>query len=175
MAKYNRRVRLDKQNLIPIDNWEDTDKLIGEIGDLTQKINKAQESARDDINEIKSALADEIKPHQETIKRYICSLEAFSVVHKAEFGRKRSRKLNFGTLGWRKSTSIIIKKNTLELIKELLTRVRQKACIRVKETVDKDALAKLTDEQLADIKARREEKDVFFVEPDLPEAVDYCD
>ena len=55
----------------------------------------------------------------------------------------------------------------------MFSKAKAAACIRVKESVDKEALAKLTDEQLADIGARRKEKDVFFVEPALPEAVDY--
>jgi RNase H-fold protein (predicted Holliday junction resolvase) len=45
-------------------------------------------------------------------------------------------------------------------------------CIRIKESVDKEALAKLTDERLSIVKARRKSKDAFFVEPTLTEAAD---
>jgi hypothetical protein len=41
--------------------------------------------------------------------------------------------------------------------------------------VDKEALAKLTDEELASIKARRKTRDAFFVEPILIEAVNYTE
>jgi hypothetical protein len=41
--------------------------------------------------------------------------------------------------------------------------------------VDKEALAKLTEEQLTSVGARRKVKDVFFVEPSSQEAVDYSD
>jgi phage host-nuclease inhibitor protein Gam len=139
------------------------------------QIKQAEETAKDDINEIKAELAEKVKPLQEEIKLKVRSLEAFAALHKNDFGKKRSRKLNFGILGWRKSTSISIKKNTLELIKQVFTNAKQKMCIRVKESVDKEALAKLTEEQLASVGARRKEKDVFFVEPSSQEAVDYVE
>ena len=102
--------------------------------------------------------------------------------HRDDFKGQKSRKLNFGTLGWRKSTAIRTTKSTYQIIKNALlnklviaglTRAKLNACIRIKESVDKDALARLTDEQLADIKARRDIRDVFFVEPSSQKAADY--
>ena len=169
------RVKSNKPVLIPIPDWEQADLRIRLIGDLQMQISQAEETAKDDINEIKAELAKKVKPLQEEIKLNVQSMEAFAALHKNDFGKKRSRKLSFGILGWRKSTFISIKKNTLEEIKFLFTRAKQKMCIRVKESVDKEALAKLTDEQLASVGARRKEKDVFFVEPSSQEAVDYCE
>ena len=76
-------------------------------------------------------------------------------------------------LGWRFSTSVKPSKKTLELIKQVLSKTMQAACVITKESVSKDALAKLTDEQLASVKARRIEKDVFFVEPSSQKAAEY--
>ncbi len=174
MAK-NKRIKSKEQSFFPISDWEEADNFVRDIGDLRLKINQAEHRAKDSIDEIKAELAEEVKPHQEAIKLYHRSLEIFAANHPSGFGRKRSRKLNFGLLGWRKSTSISIKKNTFELIRAAFAKAKAKLYIRTKETVDKDALAKLTDEQLAAIGARRKEKDVFFVEPELPEAVDYVD
>ena len=170
-----RKVKSDKPILRPVPDWNHADEFVRRIGDLQMQINQAEETAKDNINEIKADLAEKVKPIQETIKLYVRSLEAFAVLHTKEFGKKRSRKLNFGILGWRKSTSISIKKNTVEIIKRVFAKAQQKFYIRVKESVDKEALAKLTDEQLASVGARRKEKDVFFVEPALQEAVDYCE
>jgi len=170
-----KRIKLDRTSLIPINNWSEADGLVREIGDFQLKINQAEHTAKDKIDEAKAELAEEIKPSQEYIKQYVRSLEAFAVSHREYFEKQKSLKLNFGILGWRRSTSISIKKTTLELIKKVFSRVRAKTLIRTKESVDKEALAKLTDEQLADVGARRVEKDVFFVEPELPEAVDYVE
>lgn len=172
MAK-NKRVKSAKPVFLPIANWNEADNFVREVGDLQLKINQAEATTKDKIDEIKAELVEEVKPHQEAIKLHVQSLEAFAVTHRAHFKKQRSLKLNFGKLGWRKSTSISIKKNTLELIKQVFSKAKAAACIHVKESADKEALIKLTDEQLASVGARRKEKDVFFVEPDLPEAVDY--
>ena len=172
MAK---RIKSDKTILRPVPDWQHADDFVRRIGDLTMQINGAEHKATDDINEIKAELAEKVKPRQETIKQYLRSLEVFATTHKDDFKKAKSRKLNFGILGWRTSTFIKIKKNTLERIKQVFSSAKAKVYIRVKEAVDKDALAKLTDEQLANIGARREEKDVFFVELNLPKAVDYVE
>lgn len=171
MAK---RVKSDKPVLLPVPHWNHANEFVRRIGDLTLQIAAAEYKAKDDINEAKAELAKTVKPLQEKIKLYAQSLEAFAVINKNDFSGKRSKKLYFGTLGWRKSTAVNITKKTLELIKQVFSK-KAAAYIHFKESVDKDALAKLTDEQLASIGARRKEKDVFFVEPDLPEAVDYCE
>ena len=173
MAKKSKRIKADNP-LVPISNWEQADGHIRRIGDLQLNIQNEEARAKADIDEIKAGLAVAVKPLQENIDLHIKSLEAFATNKKKEFGRARSKRLNFGVLGWRLSTSISIKKDTtLELIKKFLTPAKKKACINIKETVDKKALAKLTDGLLAKIGARRVEKDVFFVEPEFPEAVDY--
>ncbi len=170
MAK---RVKPDKPVLLPVPNWEHADDFVRRISDLAKKITDAEQAAKDKINEVKADMADELKPLQEKIQLYTRSLEAFGAIHKADFGKKRSRKLNFGILGWRKSTSVSVTKKTLGLIKEVFSRAKAKQFIHTKETVDKEALAKLTDEQLAEVSARRKVKDDFFVEPAVPEVVDY--
>ena len=172
MAK-NKRVKSDKPILRPCPDWQHADDFVRRIGDLQLQITAAEQKAKGDIDEIKADLVKQTKDLQEKVKLYTNSLEAFAATHSKEFGKKRSKKLNFGLLGWRKSTAISMKKNTLEIIKRVFAKAQQKFYIRVKETVNKEALAKLTDEQLASVGARRKEKDVFFVEPDLPEAVDY--
>ena len=169
------RIKSDKQALINITGWHQADQLVRELGAIQVSITAAEHKAADDINKIKSELegkVDQLQAHQ---KHIVKSLEAFALAHTWDFGDARSRKLNFGILGWRVSKAIQIAGTTLERIKQFFNTSKQKACIRVKESVDKEALAKLTDGELATIKARRKSKDVFFVEPILTKAVDYCD
>jgi len=169
------RVKSDKPVLLPVPDWKHADEMIARIGDFQMQIIQAEHKASDDIKEVKADLAENVKDLQGKVKLYVQSLDAFCTTHQADFGKQRSRKLNFGILGWRKSTSVKTKKTTLELIKKVFSRARAAACIRVKESVDKEVLARLTDEQLASVAARREVKDVFFVEPDKMQAVDYCE
>jgi len=170
-----RRVKSDKPVIEHVANWDKADEYVRQVGDLQVQITQAEATFKDDIDELKADLAEKVKPLQERIKLYTRSLETFAVLHRGDFKNKQSKKVNFGILGWRKSTFIKVRKNTLGKIKAVFSRAMAAACIRVKESVDKEALARLKDEQLASIGARREEKEVFFVEPALPEAVDYLE
>ena len=169
----SKRVKSNKPKLIAIDNWEQADTLVREMGDLLLQIHAAEAACNTELVLIKATLAESAKPLQDIIRLHIQSLEAFAVNHQDDFGKARSRKLNFGLLGWRSSSSISTKKDTLEKLKSVLKPALQKECITVKESVNRTGLKKLTDEQLVAVGARRVEKDAFFVEPALPEAVDY--
>ena len=174
MAKKSKRVKSAKPAIIEIRGWQHADILLREIGDAQLRVTSLQQKAKEDIDEVKAQLAGDLESVLDQIDLFTRCLEAFAVNNKASFGKTRSRQLNFGTLGWRKSTSIsITKKTTVELIRTFLTKAKAAMCINVKETVSKDGLAKLRDDQLADLHASRKIKNDFFVEPDLPKAVDY--
>jgi len=170
-----RREKSDKAVLIPIPDWGHADLQVQRIGALQSQIEKLEIAAGELIDKVKGDLQKQVKPLQEKINLHVASIEAFAEANKGEFDKVkvRSRKGQFGTVGWRKSTSIVTKKNTLELIKEKLAGNERKMCIIIKEAISKEALAKLTDEELASVGARREEKDVFYVEPDITESVQY--
>ena len=168
MAK---RIKSDKQ-IEAIADWQVADEFIKQIGELQLKIKQLETSANNKINYAKSELLAKSEPLLKEITVLTDSLEAFAANRPDDFGKAQSRKLNFGLLGWRKSTSISIKQTTLELIKKVFGK-KADQYIRTKEEVDKDALSGLTDQQLVSVDARRKPKEVFFVEPCLPEAVDY--
>jgi len=160
MAK--KRVK-SKAIVSPVTDWTHADCYLRRISNLTAVIDLAKATATDDINEIKNQLENDSRPAQDKIDAYTASIEAFCASNKKTFGKKRSLKLTFGVVGWRKSSSISVKKTTLDLIKEFFGK-KAAQYIHVKETPDKNALDKLTDEQLASVAARRRVKDDFFVE-----------
>lgn len=169
MAK---RVKSDKQ-LVKLSGWGSVDNLVRRMGELQRDIENAEANAQKKSDTIKAQLAKDVKPAQDGITIYTESIEAWVVAHRDEFGKnKQSRKLNNGTVGWRKSTVISVKKATVELIKQVFGR-KAGQYVHVKETPDKEAMAKLTDGQLATVGARRKHKDVFFVEPDTVEAANH--
>ena len=168
-----KRVKPGKPSLLSIADWDGADQLGRRVGDLQMEITSAQATAKDNIDEIKATMATAIKPLTVEIDTITRSLEAFAVNNKKDLGKHKSRKLNFCTVGWRLSSSITIKKATIELIKKVFSKKKAKTLMIVKESADKNALAKLKDEQLASVKARRKVTDDFFVEPILPDAVDY--
>jgi len=173
MAKSNKRVKSKKPAIIPIADWAEADKLLRAMGQLDISNGKDEDSAKLRIDKIKASLAQTVNSRKVEIDQIQRSLEAFAANHQAEFKGQRSRKLAFGLIGWRKSSSVTITKDTLDLIKQIFSKVKAKTFIIIKETVSKDALAKLTDEQLASVGARRKNKDAFFAEPSIEQAADY--
>lgn len=172
MAKSKSHRIKSQAGAAPIITWQQAEQAVREIGDLQLSINASEASCKKQIDQAKACLTIATKPTQRQIKELTRRLEAFAAQHRTEFGKRQSKKLIFGTLGWRKSVVISVAKTTLEKIKQVFSK-RASRYIHVKESVDKEALAKLMDEQLASISARRKRKEVFFVEPDIPEAVDY--
>jgi len=169
-----RRIKQKKSVAPVIPNWAHADAIIERVGTHQRTIEDLRRQAQTDIDIIKDRMQKQIDQRQNSIALYLQSLEMFCEQHRDDFGRAKSKKLTFGTIGWRFSSRIIIKpKKTLELIKTMLSASFRKQCIKVKESVDKNALANLTDEVLAEVQARRQEKDVFFVEPASVDEVDH--
>jgi phage host-nuclease inhibitor protein Gam len=176
MSKAANSNRLRSDQLIPqIEDWGHADDLVRRIGDARDDIARLEFGAREEIDAIKARLAEQVKPLQERIDLWLPALEQFALRHRADFGKLKSRPLNHGTLGWQASTIVSIKKTTLDLIKKLFTPAQQKACINIKESVNKNNLRRLTDEQLKSIAARREDQDVFYVEPNSVAAASHGD
>jgi phage host-nuclease inhibitor protein Gam len=171
MAK-NKRAKSKGPELIVITDWGHADELVLRTGQFQGDIQQAELVAKTKIDGIKKDLVSRIETAQDGIDICIRSLEAFATNHPDDFGKLRSRKLNFGVLGWRKSSFVITCKETLSRIKELFSPSKIKQVVRVKESIDKEAMAKLTEDELASVSAQREEKDIFFVEPNKVEAAD---
>jgi len=146
--------------------------MLRRLGDITLSLQAQEAAAKEKIDEAKSDLKTSSAPLLGEMNQIAKSLEAFAVTHKDDLGKLKSRKLQFGVVGWRASSVIRIVKDTLSRIKDVF-KASAKTYIRIREEADKDALGRLTDEQLKSIGARRETKDVFFAEPNLPAAVDY--
>lgn len=171
----NRRIKSDKLPLKKIPDWLHADEYVRRVGALQMQRQELEATAQEQIDKVKDDLKKQVEGLDKKINLWVESLGAFAAERKSEFGALRSKKLDHGKIGWHKSTSINIKKTTLGLIKKIFSHRRQKQFILIKESVSKDALAKLKDEDLAKVGARREEKDVFFVEPDKIEAADYSE
>jgi hypothetical protein len=87
------------------------------------------------------------------------SCGAFAGYNRDEFFKdKNSAGLAFGSFGFRKPASISVRKTTLGLLKKL----KLGKSIRVQEEPDKEAMAGMDGDALAQADAARKIKDVFF-------------
>ncbi|MDR0512070.1 MAG: host-nuclease inhibitor Gam family protein, partial [Treponema sp.] len=133
---------------------------------LEKELEGIDADAHRQIAEIKEEAVKKGKNIRKRITDNSALLGAYAEYNRAElFKDKKSVQLSFGVFGYRKSTSISVKKTTLELLKKLnLTKY-----IMVKEEPSKEAMSDLDDETLAQVDAVRKIKDDFFCEADKEE------
>jgi phage host-nuclease inhibitor protein Gam len=149
-----------------INSLEDANLVLKEIGLLEKELESIDGEAHKLIAGIK---ADAVKKGEGIRKRITddsALLGAYAEYNRDDlFKDKKSIQLSFGSFGYRKSTSISVKKTTLELLKKL----KLDKYIRLKEEVDKDAMGELDEETLVQVDAVRKVKDDFFCEADKEE------
>jgi phage host-nuclease inhibitor protein Gam len=131
-----------------IENLDEANMVLKEIGILEKELEGIDAEAHKQIAEIKESAANKGKALRKRVVDDSERLSAYASYNKDElFKEKRSIQLSFGSFGYRKSTSISIRKTTLELLKKLnLTKY-----IRVKEEVDKETMSELDDDTLSQV------------------------
>jgi phage host-nuclease inhibitor protein Gam len=155
-----------KPNVGKIKTIEDANLALKEIGLLEHELEKVDSEAHKQIAEIKAESAKQGEGIRKRIVDLSALLGAYAEYNRDELFRdKKSVVLSFGSFGYRKSTSISVKKTTLELLRKL----KLDKYIRVKEEPDKDAMAELDDEALSQVDAVRKIKDAFYCEANREE------
>ena len=149
-----------------IGDLDEANLVLKEIGILEKELEGIDAEAHKQIAEIKEDAAKKGQTLRKRITDNSSLLSAYASYNKAElFKDRKSVQLSFGSFGYRKSTSISVKKTTLELLKKL----KLAKYIRVKEEVDKEVMAELDDDTLAQVDSVRKIKDDFFCEADKEE------
>jgi phage host-nuclease inhibitor protein Gam len=149
-----------------INTLDEANLVLKEIGLLEKELEGIDAEAHKAIAEIKTEAVRKEEGLRKRIADDSALLGAYAEYNRADlFKDRKSVQLSFGSFGYRKSTSISVKKTTLELLKKLGKII----FIRTKEEVDKDAMAVMTDEELAMVDAVRKVKDDFFCEADKEE------
>ncbi|MDR1252858.1 MAG: host-nuclease inhibitor Gam family protein [Treponema sp.] len=145
---------------------DDANLALKEIGLFEHQLAVIDGEANKEIAAIKEKCAKEGEGLRSRIADLSALLGAYAEYNRAElFKDRKSVELSFGSFGYRKSTAISVKKTTLELLKKLgLARY-----VRIKEEADKEAMAELDDETLAQVDAVRKIKDAFFCEANRAE------
>jgi phage host-nuclease inhibitor protein Gam len=155
-----------KPTTAKIKDLDDANFALKEIGTLEHELEAIDSDADKRIAEIKAESTKRGEGIRKRIVDLSSSLGAYAEYNKDElFKDRKSVDLVFGSFGFRKSTSIHVRKTTLELLKKLgLDR-----CVRIKEEPDKEAMADLQDDVLAQVDAVRKIKDDFFCQANKEE------
>lgn len=164
--------RIKPVHTVPvIHSLEEADSALAQIAAFQRQLELIQNTMNDSIDAIKL----EAEAGAEPLKQEIASLEKsllhFAELRKAElFTVKKSMHLQFGTIGFRASTKLkLIGKMSWERVLQALRDTGQKACIRVKEEPDKEALKGLEPNHLQSLGCKVVPQDTFFYELETQE------
>lgn len=149
-----------------LENLEDANEVLRNLGLLEREIESIDAEAQKQIGEIKAATAKKGEPLRQRISELTGKIQVYAAYNKDDlFKDKKSVDLTFGTFGYRKSTSISVKKTTVTLLEKL----KLVKFIRVEKQPDKEAMKEMDDEALAQVDAVRKVKDDFFCESNREE------
>lgn len=144
-----------------ISSLSEADSVLHKIADRRAHIRKVQADADIAVNAIKESMAENIRPMIDEIEALEKSLAVYCEYNKSElFVEKKTIELNFGLFGYRQSTSISVKKTTLEL----LQKHGFEDAISIKPVVNKEAMREWSDERLGLVDATRVVEDKFWIE-----------
>lgn len=150
-----------KPDVAKIGGLPEVDAALREIGRIERELEQIDAEAQAEIAKIKADATKRGTTGRTRIQTLSLQIGAFAEEHRAElFKDRKSLELTFGVFGYRKSSSISVKKTTLELLEKL----GMERFVRVKKEADKEALAELDDETLSQVDAVRKVKDEFFCE-----------
>lgn len=149
-----------------IDSIADIDSILKEIGLAERELEAIDSKAQREIIAIREKAIKDGELLRNIIQELSIMVGSYAEQNRNTlFSDKKSMDLTFGTFGFRKSTSIQVKKSTLELLK----RYNMDKFIRIKEEVNRELMSELDDETLTKIDSFRKVNDNFFCDTNREE------
>lgn len=155
------RVRIPDEPVLK--NWDDVNLNLKEIAECEIEIEKIEAEMNKKISDVKLEAEMDAKPYKESIKTLEKQVKDFVEVNRADL-KGKTKFLNFGKTGFRKSTKLVLRK--IDNIIKNLKSFGMTDCIKTKETINKDALKKYPDADIAKIGVTKKVEDVFWYEVD---------
>ena len=151
-----------KSNEMSIKTLDEADKILQEMCEIEARIEAIDNTANEEIAEIKKTAAAEGKPFRDRYKSCVKAMEVYARYSRGElFQDRKSLERTFGSFGFRKAPdSISVSKETADL----LQKFGLEQFVRTKVEPDKEAMLSLDDETLEKVSAVRKQKEDFFVE-----------
>jgi phage host-nuclease inhibitor protein Gam len=157
-----------RTTIAPVRDLADANMALREIAEINRAVESANHALNEDIDRMKQEVQETVAPLLERKEMLDAGLANFAELSKEQlFKDRRSKELDFGSIGYRKSTSLATVKKICSTWKEVLGKLRQydfREAIRVREEPDKEVMSEWPQERLELIGVQRIEKDEFFYE-----------
>lgn len=145
-------------------NWDDVDLALKELGELNIQKDKLEGRQTKLINAVKGRTAQRAKGVVEKIKAIEKNIEIFAKENKDEFAIKRSKRMNFGTISFKRTKRIVC--SCVDAAIRTLEKLQLTQYIRIKKELDKEALKEADVSVLTKIQAELKHEDKLNIEPD---------
>ncbi len=148
-------------------SWEEVDQALREIEEIDGRVSVQEAEVNEQIAAWREHLATATADDLSRKARLEKDLKEFAEHHKAEFEKTRSRKLNHGVVGFRRSAELAtLAKTTWAQVVALLEKAGLTNFLNTKTTVNKEAVkaAGLPDSTLGLYGMKLEDKDTFYYE-----------
>ena len=143
-------------------SWEDVDELLRKLGEVESALGAVASQRDIEMNAIREKYAEEISALEADQSEIQDTVRAYCETQKQSFLANRKRRLVYGTLSYRTVASISVEDADITI--QALKMSGWLGSVNVKESVDKAALARMSDDDLARIGAVRVVKDVLKIE-----------
>ncbi|MCL2415800.1 MAG: host-nuclease inhibitor Gam family protein [Defluviitaleaceae bacterium] len=168
MAKNFRKPKnLANQTPSPsLKSWDDVDQCLREIAEYELALIGIETKENAAILEITQKVAKQKEPVQSKIVALSALVQTFVEENRADI-KGKTKTLNFGKVGFRKSGGIDILSERTEEVIENLRRYGMDNCIITKESVSKKMLDSYSDEEIQKVGASREVREKFWMETNM--------
>lgn len=161
------RVRIPDQPVLK--NWDDVDLTLKEIGECQLAVERIEADMNERISDIKLAAEMDAKPQKERIKLLELQMKEFVEANREDLGNKKTKEINFGKTGFRKSTKITLPRAVAKLA-EVIRRLKEHGMtdcvVQPPEKIDKDNLKKYPENDILKVGATLTVEDTFWYEVD---------
>jgi phage host-nuclease inhibitor protein Gam len=150
-------------------SWEDVNEVLRDIGETERILELIENNMQQQIDSYKLSAEQAARPHQDRLELLERQIARYAEEHRADFGKSKTMELNFGTVGFRKSSKIKLPKVGplyAEIIRRLKERGMQDCINRPPAKVDRDALKKYDPAVIREVGAQLIEEDIFGYEVD---------
>lgn len=141
-------------------SWEQVDQALREIAEANNELAMLHSAMNLQVDTLKKQFDEAAKHYHEKVKKNELLVKEFVSANREEMDGK-SKKLTFGTVGFRMSTKLGLPKDLAKVIKNL-KKYHMEKCITTKESVNKDVLRTYEEKDILKVGGRLQKEDAFF-------------
>ncbi|MEG1406820.1 MAG: host-nuclease inhibitor Gam family protein [Ruthenibacterium sp.] len=146
-------------------SWTAADDTLRDIRALKHSMAEMDVEKNRRIDAIKDEYSKAALPLQNRVKRLEADIKEFVSAHRAELNGK-SRRMNFGIVGYRLSSSVVVAANKMADVIAKLKGMGHHECIKTVETLDRKALGRCPVNVILDVGAYVKQTDEFYYDTD---------